>query len=165
MFKLGICLSYDQDLELTKSLSDMTNQYHRDGVFCASILKKSVFTILAKDNCDLNATSSTASMHYSTSVTILQYPTKDNQNDQYPYPAIASNKSGTKKVQSLPSSYVETMPFYLPKGPLYVPNSTTITKKYDSNEVYIQECLNEIAWLKETSNTKHGVVLPKSWSK
>ena len=39
------------------------------------------------------------------------------------------------------------------------------TKKYDSNKVYIQEHLSEIAWLEETSSNKHSDVLPKSWSK
>ena len=73
MFKLGVCSSGDRVLELTKSLSDnMTNQYHHDGVFCPSKLKKSVATILAKDNCDLiSQHPPTASIHYhGTSTTI-----------------------------------------------------------------------------------------------
>ena len=92
----------------------------------------------------------------------MRYPTKDNQDDQFPYPAIAQSESGTKKIQSLPSSYAETTPIYIPKGPSFAPK---YTKKYDSNKAYIQEPLNEIACFEETSSNKHNYVLPKSWSK
>ena len=142
---------------------NMINQYHRDGVFCPSKLKKSAFTTLAKGNCNLNVTSSIVWVYYHcTSITVMQYLTEHNQGDQFPDPAIVSNESSAKNVQSLPSSYVEIMPIFLPK---YVPKSSTVTKKYDSNEVYIQERLNETVWLQKTSNNKHGDVLPKARSK
>ena len=62
MYHLGICISNPRVLEMTKSLSDdLTDQWKQDGVFCPSKLRKFIFTVIAKDNYDLNATSSTAS--------------------------------------------------------------------------------------------------------
>ena len=123
MFQLGICSSYDRILEVTKSLSDdLANRYKHDGVFCPSKLKKGVFTMIAKDNCDLNATSSAATMHYhGTSMTVMQCPTKDKNGEKIPKPIIHASKTARKKVLCLPSSYVETKPIYFPKGPLYAP--------------------------------------------
>ena len=55
----------------------MTMQYLRDGAFCPSILRTNIFTMMAKDNCDHNASSNTATQHYhGTSITIMQYPTQ-----------------------------------------------------------------------------------------
>ena len=95
-----MCSSYDKVLKVVKCLSDnITN--HRDGTFCPSKLKKSIFTILAEDNCDLNAISSTPLMYYyGASITIMQFP----QYEEFRRPTILSNKLGTKKVQSLLSS-------------------------------------------------------------
>ena len=106
----------------------MVDQYLSDGVFCSSIHKKSVFTMLAKYNCDVNATSTTATIHYhGTSITIIQYPTEGNQGKDIPKSSISiSTKSASKKVQSLPSSYTETKHVYLSKGPLFAPACTTI---------------------------------------
>ena len=80
MFKLGMYSFYSQVLELTKSLSgNMTSQYHRDGAFCPAKLTKSVFAILAEENCDIKTTSSNVLMHFhGTSTTNIHYPTKDN---------------------------------------------------------------------------------------
>ena len=76
MYHLGICISYPRVLEMTKSLSDdLTDQWKQDGVFCPSKLRKFIFTVIAKDDCDLNATSSTASQHYhGKSMSVMQFP-------------------------------------------------------------------------------------------
>ena len=48
-------------------------------------LKKGVFTVTAKDNVDSNASSSTATRHYhGASMTIMQYPTSDNEGSEVP---------------------------------------------------------------------------------
>lgn len=57
-----------------------------------------------------------------------QWSTKDNHSDQFPYPAIASNESGTKKEKLLSSYYVVTTFIYLPKGPLYATECTANKK-------------------------------------
>ena len=151
MFHLGICSSYDRVLEVTKSLSDdSTKQYKHDGVFCPSKLKKGVFTIIAKDNCDLNATSSTATMHYhGTSMTVMQCPTRDKTGEKIPKPIIHPRKTASKKVLCLPSSYVETKPVYFPKGPLYAPKCEIVSDMYDNEDHRYQERMNGIIWLKK----------------
>ena len=103
--------------------------------------------------------------YYSTSIIIMQYPTEDNQDDQFPYLALAWNESDTKKVPLLPSSHFEPSPIYLPKGPSYTSKCTIVTKKYDINGLCIQERLNGSAWLKETISNKLSDVLLKSLSK
>ena len=67
----------------------------------------------------------------------MQYLTEDNQDDQFPYLALASNKSDTKMVQLLPSSHFEPSLIYLPKGPSYTSKCKIVTKKYDNNGVCI----------------------------
>ena len=50
-------------------------QYERDKVFLPKMLRKLLFTIIAKDNVDLISSSNTATAHYhGTSMTVLQFP-------------------------------------------------------------------------------------------
>ena len=79
LHKLGICISYARVLDITKDISEnMLYQYQQDGVFLPSILKKYVFTMIAKDNVDINAKSSTAFKHlHATSVSVLQCPSTE----------------------------------------------------------------------------------------
>ena len=139
LFQLGICSSYDRVLEITKSLSDhMTRQYQRDGAFCPSKLKKNVFTMMAKDNCDHNASSTTATQHYhGTSITVMQYPTREKPGDQIDQSApVLTAPSSSRKVMSLPSSYTKTKPVFLSKGKLYAPKIDEVCTSYDSQEMF-----------------------------
>ena len=100
---MGISLSYDQILELTKSVSDSSvHQYSMDGVFAPS--NKGIFTLVAKDNIDQNARSTTAGRHYhGTSMIIMQYPTKDNPGQVQTIAILETNatKSTSKKSKKL----------------------------------------------------------------
>ena len=70
-FKAGILISYDWLLNITRDLSNqILNQYERDGVFIPCNLKKNIFTIIAKDNIDHNARSTTAT---NTSFSVFQF--------------------------------------------------------------------------------------------
>ena len=63
-FSMGMCLSYGRVLEITQELSNsLINQYNIHGVFAPSVLRKGIFTVIAKDNIDHNATSTTAVKH------------------------------------------------------------------------------------------------------
>ena len=86
MYHLGICISNPRVLEMTKSLSDdLTDQWKQDGVFCPSKLRKFIFTVIAKDNCDLNATPSTASQHYhGKSMSVIQFPSDKEKGEEIP---------------------------------------------------------------------------------
>ena len=79
-FNTGLCLSYDCILDYTKKLSDaQTESYELTGIFSPNPLRKSIFTVVAKDNIDFNATSSTAVKHFhGTSMTVMQFPVLDN---------------------------------------------------------------------------------------
>ena len=86
-FHLGLCVSYDRVLELTKEFADsLVNGYNVNGVFCPKTLKTGVFTIIAKDNIDHNARSTTATKHYhGTRMTAMQFIAEDNRDeDQIP---------------------------------------------------------------------------------
>ena len=74
------CLTYDRLLDITKNISDYClRQYEHDKVFLPKQLKKNVYTVIPKDNIDLNATSTTSTWHYhSTSMSVLQFPTDEN---------------------------------------------------------------------------------------
>ena len=106
LHSLGICISYDRLLDITKDISEtMLSQYERDGVFLPSVLKKDIFTMIAKDNVDFNAKSSTASKHFhGTSMSVLQFPSFENPS---PLPSIEIDSliwtpSKSKKVKRLP---------------------------------------------------------------
>ena len=75
-FMLGESMPYSRILDITKDIADcILQQYERDKVFLPKILRELLFTIIAKDNVDLNSSSNPAAGHYhGTSMTILQFP-------------------------------------------------------------------------------------------
>ena len=82
-FHLGLCVSYDRVLELTKEFADsLVKGYNINGVFCPKTLETGVFTIIAKGNIDHNARSTTATQHYhGTSMTAMQFIAEDNRGE------------------------------------------------------------------------------------
>ena len=62
---LGLDISCQRVLDITKNLYDsQRRQYESDGVLVPCAMRKNVFTILGKDNIDLNARSTDAKSHY-----------------------------------------------------------------------------------------------------
>ena len=82
-FNLGLCLSDDRILEFTKQLSDaQIKTYEFTGFFSPNPLRKSLFTVVAKDNLDFNTTSSTAVKHFhGPSMTVMQFEAENLGND------------------------------------------------------------------------------------
>ena len=78
---LGLFISYDSYLSTCNNLSlKMFKKYDLKGVFVASHLAFETFTIIAKDNIDLNAISTKVKKHsHGISVTTMQFPLKENQ--------------------------------------------------------------------------------------
>ena len=65
LFHLGICISYDRVLAITNNMSRLLlTKYHQNKAFVPSILRKELFTIIAKDNIDLNASSTMIHQHF-----------------------------------------------------------------------------------------------------
>ena len=61
-----------------KKLSDaQIESYELTGVFWPNPLRKLIFTVVAKDNIDFNATSTAVKHFQSTSMTVMQFPVSD----------------------------------------------------------------------------------------
>ena len=86
LFHLGVCISYDRVLEITKEYADnLVKGYNINQVFCPLTLKRNVFTIIAKDNIDHNARSTAATKHYhGTSMTAMQFLSNENRGEIKP---------------------------------------------------------------------------------
>ena len=77
-FCAGISLSYKRLLELTRDIANqMISQYKRDDAFLPRTLRKSILTIIAKDNIDTNSKSAPAKRHYP-GTSIFQFSTEEN---------------------------------------------------------------------------------------
>ena len=64
-FAIGICLSYQRILEITKHLYEkLRSSFILHNAFLPRVLKKGLFTILAKDNIDKNSTATMAKSRY-----------------------------------------------------------------------------------------------------
>ena len=95
----------------------------------------------------------------------MQFPSDKKNGEEIPKPKVTEKRTTSKKVQCLPSSYVETKPVYFPKDPLYAPKCANVSDKYDNTELYSQELSNEIAWLEEVINALPKNIIVNSWSK
>ena len=118
-FCASISISYNRLLNITQDLANrILHQNKRDGVFIPCNLKKNIFTIIAKDNIDYNARSTTATKHYhGTFFSIFQFPYVVFQGDMISYPdelPTTTKLSNAKKVDSLPSLYTEIRRFLSP---------------------------------------------------
>ena len=109
LFHLWICISYDRVLSITNAIgSSMLKKYEGEKVFFPSMLRKSLYTVIAKDNIDLNSSSIMIKQHYhGISMTVMQFPTDIHigipQDSSYDF--SASNDSSRIKL-TLPSDYV-----------------------------------------------------------
>ena len=56
----------------------MQRQFHEDNILVPQVLKEGIFSVMAKDNIDKNARSMITSHYHGTSLSVFQYPTKDN---------------------------------------------------------------------------------------
>ena len=131
-------------------------------------MKLNLFTIIAKDNVDVNAKSSTASQHYhGTSMSIMQFPHPEHQVLQS-VDFVASTKYTSKRVEKLPDSYatvgqIKVKPSIPFKSPIYLPVCTMNVSVPHStiDSVLINAFKKELEWL------KHNVELSDScdsWS-
>ena len=66
-------------------------------VLVSYVLRKNIFTLLAKDNADLDETSTMVKSHYhATSVTVAQCPTEENEREKLER-IYKDDGSGSKK--------------------------------------------------------------------
>ena len=90
----------------------MLDNYESNGVFISSSLDSDVFTIIAKDNIDLNARSTKIKQHFhGISMTVMQFPQTEIKKNT-PEPLYDLSTEPRKKLQ-LPHDYVnlDKLPF------------------------------------------------------
>ena len=167
-FCAGISVSHNRLLDTARDLANrILHQYERDGVFILCNLKKKIFTIIAKDNIDNNATSTTATKHYyRKSFSVFQFPSVAFPGDMISYPdelSLTTKSSNSKKVNSLPSPYTEIRRFLsLSTSLTFLTAPIPILPDFDSL-VHQQGVKEEYEWLESAYNNKISYWVP--WGK
>ena len=103
--------------------------YELRDTFLPHVLKKGVFTILAKNNIDKNASSKFAkSQYHDINISVIQFPTQGEMGSELPAAPISGHDSSSRKLALLPENYtyVEKLPFWPPKCTLFPPLSNKI---------------------------------------
>ena len=78
LFHLGLCILYKRVLEITKDMTEHNLQQSELKVFITKHSYKNLFAVVAKDDIDLNASSTTAKDYYpGTSLSMLSFPSKE----------------------------------------------------------------------------------------
>ena len=87
LFSLGICLPYSRVLEITKDIGIKTlNKYEINDCFVPDNIKNGIFTVVAKDNIDLNARCTIVKSHFhGISMSVLQFPSYFNPGQSQEY--------------------------------------------------------------------------------
>ena len=112
-FNLVLCISYDWVLEITKSIyENLCESYENNKFFFPYILKMGLFTVMLKDNIDLNSIFIQWHNH-GTSRSMIQFKTNKNEGTPFQKADISkavqsSNKS--KKFSPRPSEYTTKKP-------------------------------------------------------
>ena len=118
-FHLGICVSYDRVLEITKNIyENLRASSFSQKCFFPNILKKKLFTVLLKDNIDVNARSNFISSHYhGTSISIIQFMTEENEGIEFPEVDISADvHPKSKKLSPLPQEYINVQKLFAEKS-------------------------------------------------
>ncbi len=174
-FCAGISISYSRLLDITTDIArKMIKRYYREGeIVVPGNLRKNILTIVAKDNIDHNARSTTATKHcHGTSFSIFQFPTIQNkghpiedpidneeEDDDYSV-ADKRNNSSSKKVEKLPASYTLIKHFLSPFKTLNPKQSPIIVSPDLDQEVYKQGVTEEYEWLKKSNNEETSTWIP-----
>ena len=157
LFLLGISISYDRCLEICDSIgSNLLYKYDRDGVFIAGNLRFDLFTIVAKDNIDLNGRSTKIKDHFhGISLTQLQFPsTTDIGIKQEALYDLGADKPIRKL--KLPDDYVafKDVPCGT-KSSLFMPVCTTNIDYHQFTNTEFDKGRNaEISWLESAEKTQ-----------
>ena len=167
LFHLGICISYDRVLSITNAIAfSMLKKYEEEKVFFPSMLRKSLYTVIAKDNIDLNSSSTTIKQQYhEISMTAMQFPANIHigilQDSSYNF--SGGNDSSRIKL-TLPSDYVnmKELPFQT-NTPLFSPVCTVNFEDISLSNLFDMGIKDELSWLENVSQSE-GDSSP-SWSK
>ena len=158
LHSLGISISYERCLIICNNISlNMLKRYERDGVFVSSNLTLGTFTVIAKDNIDLNARSTKVKHHFhGISMTAMQFPSKDRPGFEQQVLYDLSLKIDKNHKLDLPEDYAVIQELPRRKNtPLFMPVCTSNINYESFGEIVFNRAkLKEIAWLAsyETEN-------------
>ena len=121
-FSLGLSILYDRCLSICNDIGlNMLKKYDLEGMFVGSHVTLEIFIIIANDNIELNARSTTVNKHFHRiSKTTMQFPSKENQGvkQNVIYVSLLDN---SKKL-ALPEDYdIISEPPYRKNTPLSLP--------------------------------------------
>lgn len=155
-FSLGLCISYDRVLEICNNISlNLLKRFEHNGVFVAGHLTRNTFTIIAKDNIDLNSRSTKQKKHFhGISMSTMQFPSSIDSSFEHSF--IYDLSLVSSKKLSLPEDYeIINDPPFRPKTPLELP-VCTINFEYEEYQVSIYEdqLKREIGWLSQFEQEK-----------
>ena len=153
----GISISYDRVLEISAQLGDATvSKYVEDGMVCAPILRKGLFTTSAMDNIDHNHTTTTATTSFhGTSVSVFQHPVKEDKGEERGQLKFGEEK--VKTVPELPDSFTNIRPaFFTKKKPSPLQSGVT----HPDTSLLRPQLAMEYEWLKKVTVTEVPVDVP-----
>ena len=128
MFHLGLCAPYLTALGITKNIAEnMIKEFEKLSCFVPRSTRRGIFTVIAKDNIDLNSRSYTATSHYhGTSMSLIQF-SGEVKGTEYELSFPMDEKIMSFKISPLPekyakvNTYISDIPeYYAPKnnGPI-----------------------------------------------
>jgi len=156
-FQLGLCISYDRILEITKNIyENLRLSYKLHKCFFPNTLMKALFTVMLKDNIDINARSNFIQSHYhGTSISMIQFRTDNDSRTAFPNVDVSQKvKTNSKKLLPLPADYIDIKNLFLDRkkdeqlwAPICSINFCDITDFEDFNNAINEE----ITWLDAVS--------------
>ena len=159
LYSLGLCISYKRVLEITKNMAEYNlKQFDIDKVFIPKYAYKNVYTVLAKDNIYLNASSTTATNHYhGTSMKIMHFPRINAPREWYAsnFKEQVQTRYDTLKINSIPESYSKLqIPHITASKDIYFPLSNT--NLFIMNSSVLANAINvERLWLQNFESQNH----------
>ena len=134
-------------------------QFDIDKVFIPKHAHKNVFTVLAKDNIDLNASLTTATNHYhGTSMAMFHFPTINAPGKLYAssFKEQAQTRYDTLKINSIPESYSKLqIPHITVSKDICFPLSNTNLSIMNSS-VLANAVNHEQLWLQNFESQNHA---------
>ena len=160
LYSLGLCISYKRVLEITKNMAEYNlKQFDIDKVFISKHAYKNVYTVLAKDNIYLNASSTTATNHYhGTSMKIMHFPRINAPGELYAsnFKEQVQTRYDTLKINSIPESYSKLqIPHITASKDIYFPLSNT-NLSIKNSSVLANAINDERLWLQNFEPQNHA---------
>ena len=110
LFEIGICISYNRILSITKSLYEaLHNTFGHYKIFLPASLKKGCFTVSTKDSIDKNATANLVQSHFhGTGISLFQLLDHENQGESLDCHGFIDAVYNIKKLATLPAEHTQT---------------------------------------------------------